>query len=1852
MVVNYLVTGTAVSGVDFVTLPGSVTIPAGQLSADISISPIASSTNKFPRTVTLLLSDATTYNIYNQNSATITIFDNTLPTVTLARSGDTVNENGGTATFIVNRTGSTTNSLNVFFEVGGSAWEGIDYGNLGTNVVIPAGAASANITLTAINDAAREVADTWGNDTVIVRLRANTNYNLGGTINQTMRIIDDEPDTALPAVGFMLSRSTAREDDGIVYLWVKVSANPATNRPIDLEYRVTAGNAVPNVNYLNAFPPSLTTTGFLRITHYFPPDPPPQFYRFENGVYPVPVQVLNDGVASGDKTLTITIFPPTRYVTNTSLATNTAVMPPQVFTNFLITRIPTNAFVGPAASHTLTIQDVKTTAVSITTLSALAYEAGAVPAQLLVTRSGPSNAPLTVAFSVEGTAASGSDYFALGTNGTVTIPAGTNAVLLTLTPIDDPTEETDESVIVRLLERSGYQLGSSQAQITIVSDDGTIQFLSESYRVSEDGGNAVITVTRTGGTNLATSVEYVFTGGTAINGVDYFGTNGSLSFPPGVTERFITVPLVDDALVEADESVTLVLSNATGGVPLGGQNTATLFIVNDDTAFEFASSTFRGNENGIFGAVDIRRAGVLTNTDTVTFTATNGTAGAADFFGFTSPVTFLPGETNQTLNVFLQDDALFEGDETVNLTLSTPLGGAALGPLSNAVLVIVDDECQLEFEVSGYSVIEYSSFVSLIVRRVGGTVNPVSAIYTTSDGTATNDLDYVGVSNTVSFTGDHFETDTNGSGASFFVAGESARIITVPLLDDVLGEGSETFRVTLSGAQSSNPAALPGATLLGTNFFTTVTILDNELPGNVDYEFNPGGGANATVRAVAQSPRGGLVEFLDRVVIGGDFTTVDGFVFNRIARLQPDGALDTSFNPGAGANGNVLAVAVQPDGRVLAGGEFTTMNATNRARLARLNGDGKLDLSFDVGTGGVNGTVRALALQPDGRVLIGGDFSQVGGTNRSFLARLGTNGAVDTSFAATINGNIHALAVQPDGKILIGGAFTQVSGTNRFSLARLNTNGTIDTSFQIGSGFNGPVHAVAVLADGRILAGGSFSNYNTTNINRLVRLEATGVLDGSFKSGTGPDGDVFSIAPTAGGRVFIGGAFQNYNAVPRAGFARLSPNGGVDRAFETGTGANAPVRAVVAQENSALIIGGDFTVVNGLPRNRIARVHGDEFLDLVGVEFALSEFSVSEAGGAVATITVQRTGSTNRAFNVEYFTANGSATAPADYLAAAGSFSFTAGQLTKTFTVTVFDDALVEGNETVRLFLTNASALVDLGELSQATLVILDSARSVYFAAPEYAVSEAGTNGAITLIRAGSLDGDVTITLSTSNITAAAGYDYAGFTNLITFTNGESFKTVFLPFVSDDGEPEFTESLRLRLGAPGTVGASLPATAVLSITDNDPGPGQADGRFDPGAGAGRFVRALALQTDGRLLVGGAFTNFANSNLNFLARLDTNGLVDPSFTPGTGPNAVVSGLGISADGRIAIGGAFTNFNGQPFNRVVRLTTNGLPDPAFTQPLAFDSAINGLAAQADGKIVAGGAFKVPVAGVARIRVNGTLDLQFDPSTGSDGPVNAVALQADGKVLLGGSFTNVAGFLRPRLARLGTNGVLDATLPAITITNGNIFAIAAAPNGKIFIGGNFRHVNGVPRSGLARLNADGALDLSFDPGAGATGTVYTVSLLTNGAVFIGGDFTSVGGVPRGRYALLRENGAVDTRFDSTVGADNIVFTSVVTPAQSIIIGGDFTTVGGQARRGVARLNMVQDQTLFFTRITAQGGSALLKINSVPGSAYILEGTTNFSQWFPIGTNAVSGADWDFYDPLVPADSRRFYRARRFGP
>jgi uncharacterized delta-60 repeat protein len=268
--------------------------------------------------------------------------------------------------------------------------------------------------------------------------------------------------------------------------------------------------------------------------------------------------------------------------------------------------------------------------------------------------------------------------------------------------------------------------------------------------------------------------------------------------------------------------------------------------------------------------------------------------------------------------------------------------------------------------------------------------------------------------------------------------------------------------------------------------------------GSLDTGFDPGAGANERVRQIAVQTDG-------RVLLGGTFTTVNGVARNRIARLNANGSVDTGFNPGAGANALVRQIAVQTDGRVLLGGFFTTVNGVARNRVARLNVNGSLDTGFNPGTG-ADAEIFALAVQDDGRVLLGGDFSTLNGVVRNRIARLNANGSVDTGFnpRADANDMVRQIAVQTDGRVLLGGIFTTVNGVARNRIARLNANGSLDTGFNPGTGVNGFVYALAVQTDGRVLLGGIFTAFNGVARNRVARLNADGSLDTDFNPGAVP----------------------------------------------------------------------------------------------------------------------------------------------------------------------------------------------------------------------------------------------------------------------------------------------------------------------------------------------------------------------------------------------------------------------------------------------------------------------------------------------------------------------------------------------------------------------------------------------------------------------------------------------------------------------------------------------------------------------------------------------------------------------------
>jgi uncharacterized delta-60 repeat protein len=225
------------------------------------------------------------------------------------------------------------------------------------------------------------------------------------------------------------------------------------------------------------------------------------------------------------------------------------------------------------------------------------------------------------------------------------------------------------------------------------------------------------------------------------------------------------------------------------------------------------------------------------------------------------------------------------------------------------------------------------------------------------------------------------------------------------------------------------------------------------------------------------------------------------------------------------------------------------------------------------------------------------------------------------------------------------------------------------------------------------------------------------------------------------------------------------------------------------------------------------------------------------------------------------------------------------------------------------------------------------------------------------------------------------------------------------------------------------------------------------------------------------------------------------------------------------------------------------------------------------------------------------------------------------------------------------------LDQTFNPTT-NNGVVFAVAAQADGKVIIGGTFTTVGSSSRARIARLNANGTLDGSFNPGTGANGTVNAIALQSDGKIVLGGDFTSINGTNRNRYARLNSNGALDLGFDPGRGADGTVFSVALLPDGKVILGGDFTMVNGFLRRGVARVNGDTPAVQIVGAGITVSGQPTFTFSAQPGVAYATEATTNFLNWVVLGTNIAAGYTLTVTDTNAAGLDQRFYRVRRVGP
>ena len=213
------------------------------------------------------------------------------------------------------------------------------------------------------------------------------------------------------------------------------------------------------------------------------------------------------------------------------------------------------------------------------------------------------------------------------------------------------------------------------------------------------------------------------------------------------------------------------------------------------------------------------------------------------------------------------------------------------------------------------------------------------------------------------------------------------------------------------------------------------------------------------------------------------------------ACAQDEISLSSAFGSGEGVNGEVLAAAIQADGKIVIGGRFSAVNGIARNNIARLNDDGTLDRTFaDLSAQGVNGQVNALAIQPQGGIIVGGSFTRAGQVETLNLARYDADGNADQTFGGVgpaqsgVNGNVYALAVQPDGKIVVGGNFEAIFGQPRRGIARLNADGTLDSPVTAENALSGAVRAVAI-SESFFVAGGEFT-LSTQSSRNLLKIPA------------------------------------------------------------------------------------------------------------------------------------------------------------------------------------------------------------------------------------------------------------------------------------------------------------------------------------------------------------------------------------------------------------------------------------------------------------------------------------------------------------------------------------------------------------------------------------------------------------------------------------------------------------------------------------------------------------------------------------------------------------------------------------------
>lgn len=713
--------------------------------------------------------------------------------------------------------------------------------------------------------------------------------------------------------------------------------------------------------------------------------------------------------------------------------------------------------------------------------------------------------------------------------------------------------------------------------------------------------------------------------------------------------------------------------------------------------------------------------------------------------------------------------------------------------------------------------------------------------------------------------------------------------------------------------------------------------------------------------------------------------------------------LDTTFTPlfeqtGAWVTGGVRT----PAGDLILSGNYSTIGGVRRHSLARFNSALVADPTF---APVLNSHANLVALQPDGRILIAGEFSEVNGVSRNRIARLNADGSLDPTFdpGAGISSDVATMVLQPDGKVIVGGYFSTVAGISRGAIARFNADGSLDSAFATGSGATGSVSGIALRPDGKVVIAGWFSSFNGVARNAIAQLQADGSLDASFNPGAGFDGSVNKCVLLPDGDVLAGGSFNKFNNVAVNQVVRLNPDGTRDAAFS-------PPGTLQSVDDLAILENGNIAVVGGFAPSASAPQRRITILNASGLPHP----------GFAPTATPD-----NSAYLVIPLPGSG--------MVVAGAFDAFGGQ-------------------------------------SCGGPVVLDAA------------------GAVTTMSAPGFRAlaDVECVVPVANGRWLVGGPFG-------FVNGSA--SVGVARLNADGSRDatfaspFSGTGQIRellvqgdgrivvLGSIYPTGAPTPCV-VARLLPNGP----LDNSFDHTVTFDMFPDTGAVQADGRLLLGATFENPYNGTSAHIARLNRDGTRDSSLVVGTGFAGPVQAIVPTPDGRILVSGGFSSFNGTSRGHVARLESNGTLDPGFASGVGISGTyLPWLQLRADGKVMIAGLFEfvdgVAALRAARLTATGANDASFVANSGFDDRTGATLGLADGRTLYCGAFTKYAGVARRSLAALQTNGALDPSFEAFDLRYQprGVTGMCYADDGRLLLW-TARAIRGATvQSGLVLLKSD---------------------------------------------------------------------------------------------------------------------------------------------------------------------------------